>query len=164
MTHIIGREVFKLSDGATLNIQIDDKALQDKLNSLVDAKTMLEVHNKFAQFCNEYVPMDEGVLSQTVQITPEFVRYYAPYAHYMYVGEIYGPNIPSISKKTGEIIGWFSPPGKEKQPTGRPLKYSQEKHPKASKEWDKAMMAERGQEFIQAVKKILIERARELYG
>lgn len=152
-----------MSDGVRIDIEVNDKTLQDKLDNLIDEKTMLEVHNKFAQFCDPYVPMYEGALAQTTQITPEFVRYTQPYAHYQYVGEVYGPNIPR-KDKDGNIVGWFSPPGKTKYPTGRQINYSTEKHPLASKEWDKAMMAARGEEFVKAVKDILVRRAHELYG
>ena len=152
-----------MSDGVRIDIKINENAIQHKIESLIDEKTMLEVHNKFAQFCDEYVPMQEGVLAQTIQVTPEYVRYTQPYSHYMYVGEIYGPNIPT-KDKNGNITGWFSRKGQKKQPTGRQMTFSAEKHQRASKEWDKAMMAERGQDFTEAVKEILVQRARELYG
>ena len=152
-----------MADGIRVDIKVDENALQTKLENLIDDKTMLEVHNKFAQFCNPYVPMYEGVLSQTIQVTPQFVRYTQPYAHYQYTGEVYGPNIPKKDAK-GNIVGWFSIPGKPKTPTGRAINYSTEKHPLASKEWDKAMMSTDGELFIEAVKRILVERARELYG
>lgn len=152
-----------MSDGIRVDVKIDEKALKMKIDNLIDDKTMLEIHDKFAQMCNPYVPMYEGALSQTTQITPEYVRYTQPYAHYMYVGEIYSPNIP-IKNKDGDIVGWFSPKGKKKTPTGRQMQYSKEKHNLASKEWDKAMMADKGEEFMQAVRDILVRRAKELYG
>ena len=152
-----------MSDGIRIDVQINDKALNDMLENLIDDKTMLEIHNKFAQFCDPYVPMQEGALAQTTRITPEYVQYTQPYAHYQYTGDVYGPNIP-IKDKDGNITGWFSPPGKKKHPTGKPITYSKEKHPLASKEWDKAMMADKGEDFEQAVKEILVRRAKELYG
>ena len=152
-----------MADGITVNVHIDERALQAKLDNLLDKKTMLEVHNALARYCEPYVPMQSGLLATTHQVTPDFVRYYLPYAHYQYTGDVYGPNIP-IKDKDGNIVGFFSPPGQKKHPTGAQLKYSTEMHPRASKEWDKAMMADNGQAFIEEVKRILVERARELYG
>lgn len=48
------------------------------------------------------------------------IEYYAPHMHYIYIGEIYGPNIP-IKDAEGNITGWYSPP--KKHPTGRKMQY-----------------------------------------
>lgn len=136
-------------------------SLADRIGQLVDDRTMLLVHNTLAKMCDPYVPMDEGVLAQTVEITPQSVHYLVPYAHYMYVGEVYGPNIP-IKDELGEIVGWFSIPGRTKTPTGRAITYSTERHPLATKEWDKAMLRDRRDEFTQQIKQILEMRARQI--
>lgn len=137
-----------------ISVKINDAKIKSLLDNLLDKKTMLEIHNKFAQYCEPYVPMQTGTLAQTHQVTPEYVRYYQPYAHYQYKGELYlAPNGSSWAKK-----------GEKKYPSGHPLVFSKEMHPKASKEWDKAMMAERGEEFTAAVTQILVERAREING
>lgn len=69
-----------------VKVDVDDKALEDKLLYLLDNKTMLEIHNLFAKMMDPYVPFLEGPLSQTLEITPEYVRYTQPYAHYQYTG------------------------------------------------------------------------------
>lgn len=71
-----------------------------------------------------YVPFSQGELRGSACF-PEGVyggeiEYNTPYAHYQYMGEIYGPNIPK-KDADGNIIGWWSPP--VKSPTGRPLAY-----------------------------------------
>jgi hypothetical protein len=76
-----------MSKTIRVKVDIDDRALQDKLTFLLDNKTMLEIHNLFAKKMDPYVPFLEGPLSQTVEITPQYVRYIQPYAHYQYVGE-----------------------------------------------------------------------------
>ena len=139
--------------------------LLDKLTQ--DDTTMLEVYNTLARRCDPYVPMAEGNLSQSVfaQVTPEYIQYgneSVPYAHYQYTGEVYGPNIPII--ENGIIVGWFSPKNKPKHPTGRPINYSTEMHPKATSHWDQAMMRDEGEEFCKDVENILTRRAQELYG
>lgn len=153
--------VYNMSQVITTQVIINEESLENKLNKLIqDKATMTEVHSLFAQMCNPYVPMDEGVLSQTLEITDKSVRYNVPYAHYQYIGEVYGPNIPII--EDGVIVGWFSPPGQPKTPTGRPIEYNTEKHPLATKEWDKAMIRDRGDEFKARVTEILKRRAKEL--
>ena len=114
-------------------IQIDDKGIEKQIENLVNEDVMLQIHNLFAKMCNDYVPMDEGPLSQHIEVTPEYVRYAEPYAHYQYMGEV----------KFG---------------------YNREKHPKAAHHWDKVMMQEKGNIFLEGVKAILRRRARELYG
>lgn len=98
--------------------------IEKQLESLDDPDTMQQVHNTYAKFLDPYVPMDEGVLAHDVTVTPEYVQYNSPYAHYMYTGIVYGPNIPIMSN--GEIIGYWSPPNQAKHPTGASIDYSKE--------------------------------------
>ena len=153
-----------MGDIIETKISVDVKGIVGKIESLVDNELMLQVHNLFAKMCDPYVPMDSGNLSQTLNITPEYVQYTQPYAHYMYTGDVYGPNFP-IKDDSGNIIGWRSPPGiGTKYPTGKKLEYNLEKHKSASKEWDKAMMTAEGEKFIKQVKDLMVRRAKELYG
>lgn len=143
---------------------IDANRIADNIMSAFDDKAMLTIHNLLAKMCNPYVPMAEGPLSQTLNITPEYVAYLQPYAHYQYVGQVYGPNF-KIYDADGNFIGWRSPSGKGyKHPTERALNYRVDKHPLATKEWDKAMMRDCGNEFLEQVKAIAVRRAKELYG
>lgn len=99
-------------------------------------------------FCDPYVPMDQSTLKNTAQVVDAagetYVLYNQPYAHYQYMGEVYGPNIPVHDKATGELVGFFSLPNVEKRPTGRALTYAGA--PMRGKQWDKRMMADRGDE------------------
>lgn len=110
-----------------------------------------------ARFMEPYVPMQTGTLSQSPLIDTEGVTYDTPYAHYQYVGEVYGPNIPIM--QGGAIVGWWSPPGQKKHPTGRAINYSASYHPKAGPLWDERMMAEKADEFADDIKRYLIFRA-----
>lgn len=146
-----------------IDVNIDTKRLAKQFEALKDDNVMYQIHDLFFKMCDPYVPMSEGILAHTnVDVTKDSVRYVQPYAHYMYVGEVYGPNIPI--KEDGIIVGWFSPPGKKKHPTGRDINYDTEKHPLATKEWDKAMMRDKGDVFLDAVKDIIMTRFKELYG
>ena len=118
---------------------------------------MLEVHNAMARYVDPYVPMQSGVLFTSKTITPKYILYTQPYAHYQYTGIVYGPNIPIM--ENGNITGWFSPPGKgTKHPTGRPINYSKEHHPLATHHWEQAMMRDKGKEFTTEVENIIKRR------
>lgn len=144
----------------TVNANVSD-ALLNRIKSINNPTTMLALHNNLAKRCNPYVPMLEGPLSQTTVITPNYVRYLQPYAHYQYYGEVYGPSYPI--KKHGEIVGWYSPPGQKKHPTGKKLKYTTDYHPLATSFWDKAMLRDHGDEFRRECEDIIIRRV-EQYG
>lgn len=76
----MGAEIVKFK------VDIDDEKLAEQLTGLVDDKTMLEIHNLFAKTIDPWVPFLEGPLSQTLEITPEYVKYIVPYAHRQYNG------------------------------------------------------------------------------
>ena len=145
-----------------MDVAFDVRKLIGQFDKLVDDdKTMLAIYNLFAKIIEPWVPMDNGVLAHGYEVTPNYLRYPGPYAHYQYMGIVYGPNIP-IFDDTGELIGFYSPP--EKYPTGEELQYNKEKHELASKEWDKAAMKVVKDEFLQGVKNILIQRWAEING
>lgn len=87
-----------------------------------------------------YVPMKSGTLSQQTTITSGQnwgqIEHTVPYARYVYYGNVYGPNYPVY--QAGQIVGWYSPRGRAKHPTGRKMQYDRSKHPLATAEWDKA--------------------------
>lgn len=140
-------------------VEINQNQISHKFRSLADEVTMLRIHNEFARFMEPYVPFDASSPDASITVTPEFVKYDAPYAHYHYEGLVYGPNIPII--EDGIVVGWFSIPDKPKHPTGKQLKFQKAK---ASAHWDEAMMRERKEEFVKEVHDLLRLRAQELYG
>ena len=99
------------------DIQIDTKRID---NNLKNAQIALNM--KIVGDCDQYVPFQQGALRGSVRY-PEgmsggVIEYDTPYAHYQYMGEVYGPNIPRYDSD-GNLIGYWSPP--QKHPTGRPL-------------------------------------------
>ena len=90
-----------------------------------------EWHRLYREFC----PFKEGILYNQVRIEggdcEAVIEHTAPYAHYMYEGRVYGPNVP-ISQG-GCIVGYFSPKA-PKHPTGAMITY----RGKGSRYWDKA--------------------------
>ena len=137
------------------NVEVNFVKIETKFARFMDDENLgLQLHNELARQLNPYVPMQTGMLSQNVLITPKYVQYVSPYAHYQYTGLVYGPNIPII--ENGVITGWFSPPGKgTKHPTGKSINYSHELHPLATHHWDQAMLRDRKDEFIASIERII---------
>ena len=105
--------------------------------------------------CDPLVPFRGGALRNSVRypngITGGQIMWDTPYAHYQYVGEVYGPNIPKKDKE-GNIIGWWSPPGKKKHPTGRPIEQRTEG---TTARWFDAAKTEHLDNWVELVKKVL---------
>ena len=115
--------------------------LQEELVTIVgDRKAKLETNKIFCEMCNKYVPRETGALQESGHATEVSVIWDTPYAHYMYEGIIYGPNIP-IYDENGIAVAWYSPPGeKTKYNTGRRMKYHVNGNPLAARHWDKVML------------------------
>ena len=123
-----------------VDIDINQELIESKIAHLLDEKTMLEVNNTLARFCNDYVPMLEGPLSQTIQVTSDCVTYIQPYSHYQYYLHDMHADLAGLTNRT------------------------RIHHPKASSYWDKAMMLEKGDAFKEEIRRIIARRAREIYG
>lgn len=116
-------------------IKISDRVLRKKLDRLKnDDATMIEVHNLFAKMCNPYVPFLEGMLSQS-----------------------------GLAHVTAEGVE-YNVPYAHYQYNGTEFNHTLDYHPLASAEWDKAMLQDHKKEFEEQVKRILIRRAKQLYG
>ena len=74
-----------------------------------------------------------------------------PYAHYQYMGIVYGPNIPII--EDGILMGFFSPPGRPKHPTDRSLTYDTSQNPMAGPYWFERMKADRLNDILETARK-----------
>lgn len=104
--------------------------------------------------CEPLVPFLNGQLRRSANF-PDGVyggvlEYNTPYAHYQYVGEVYGPNIPRTDDD-GNVIGWYSPPGKKKHPTGRKMtNYSQSG---TGPEWFAKAKERHGDKWLRIVRK-----------
>lgn len=104
-----------------ITLQFDEKAIGAKISDLAnDEITMKQIHTAFAKIIDPFVPMRQGILASSATPTKDYVEYAGPYAHYQYMGEVYGPNYPGLEK--GGTPGWRSPSGKgSKHPTGREI-------------------------------------------
>lgn len=76
------------------------------------------------------------------------LEYNTPYAHYLYEGIVYGPNIPRYDDE-GHIVGWYSPKDKKKHPTGKKLTYHE---PGTTDHWFAKSKEKNLQKWIRLVK------------
>lgn len=110
-----------------------DKILRNRglgSNGLV-AKFMA---SEVKRLCEPYVPMQQGVMKNSAQISGngKYLIYPGPYAHYQHTGEVYGPNIPLGD---GRFISKAP-----KHPTGKRIQYHG--GPMRGDHWEKRMMAD----------------------
>lgn len=113
-----------------VDINIDTKRID---RNLKEAQKLLNM--QVVADCDPLIPFQQGALRNSVNYPQGIyggeIEYNTPYAHYMYEGEVYGPNIPKKDSE-GHIIGWYSPKGKKKHPTGKPITY----HPEGTERGD----------------------------
>lgn len=115
-----GRERMKINTTVgNVSIKIDTKRID---RNLKEAQKLLNM--QVVADCDPLIPFQQGTLRNSVNYPQGIyggeIEYNTPYAHYQYMGEVYGPNI-HIRDADGNITGWYSPP--KKHPTGRQLQY-----------------------------------------
>lgn len=111
------------------SVNINARGMADKLEN--DSAFWTFAASEWHRLYAPYVPFESGTLRDSVTITPKTITHNAPYAHYQYTGDVYGPNYPIT--QNGVRVGYYSPPNRPKYPTGKRLKY---KNPKAAAKWD----------------------------
>jgi hypothetical protein len=89
-----------------------------------------------------YTPMQTGTLFESVTIRPKEIEYKQPYAHYMYHG---------ILMVDPDTRSSYAKKGAKKVYTSKQLKYQKDKHPLATKEWDKAAQPTQGPKLVNAM-------------
>ena len=107
------------------------------INRLVDnPRVGIKMAETTAKFMRKYVPEDSGTLADSYITRPWEIHYLQTYAHYMFNGKVYGPNLPIT--KGGAVLGWYSIKNATKYPTGKPLQYTK---PLATAHWDRPTQA-----------------------
>lgn len=118
------------------SVNIDVKGHMDKAQG---EKFWTFAASEWHRLYRQYVPFREGILYNQVNITGGnsmgVIEHTAPYAHYIYEGVIYGPNVPIT--QGGEIVGYFSPEA-PKHSTGRQMTFNTMFSGYASRHWDEA--------------------------
>ena len=111
------------------SVNINVRGMTDKLEN--DRTFWTFAASEWNRLYAPYVPFESGTLRDSVTIAPKTITHNAPYAHYQYTGEVYGPNYPIT--QNGVRVGYYSTPNRPKHKTGGKLKY---KNPKAAAKWD----------------------------
>ena len=124
--------------------------LLNRLNLQSGGEVQKAIDTSVIRFSEDYCPMDTGYLAHSpygaTVIGSGEVVYPGPAAHYLYYGEVYGPNIPVFDDDSGIPTRYFSPPGLPKHPTGRPLTYATDKNALAV--WVRRMWADHSSDVI----------------
>lgn len=89
-----------------------------------------------------YTPMQEGILFEDVTIRPKEIEYNHPGGNYIYRG------ILMVDPDTGSS---YAKKGAKKVYTSKQLEYQKDKHPLATKEWDKAAQPTQGPKLVNAM-------------
>lgn len=109
-----------------------------------------------------YWAWDTGTLARSAYTATDIgsgeVVYPGPYAHYMYYGEVYGPNIPVFEDDSGVPTRFYSPPGQPKYPTGRAIQYKTDRNPMAGSFPIERMKADHMKDIIEEAKRVAIGR------
>lgn len=120
-----------------MNIQFNvdsgsiERAISDLLANITDSQTMLEIHQALAKRCDPYVPYRTGDLANS-----------------------------GLSHVTADGVHYTMDYASE-QYYGVGIQHNPSVHPKATALWDKVMLQEQGEEFIQEIKEIIERRMRE---
>ena len=134
----------------------DTAELLRKFNLQKGGRVQEVIDKSVIDYNLQYAPWETGSMAKSAyaatQIGSGQVRYPGPYAHYMYYGEVYGPNIPVFEDDSGVPTRFVSPRGQKKLPTGRELIYSQDVNPLAGPFWFERMKADHLQDIIQEAK------------
>lgn len=105
----------------------------------------IAIDQSVIDYSRPYVPTSPArTLVDSAQIKTDvgsgLVVWDTPYAHYQYMGIVYGPNIPIYDPDTGILLEFRSPP--VKHPTDRKLQYDKSQAPMAGPFWFERMKAD----------------------
>ena len=93
-----------MSDVRVTNITIDEKAIQAKLEALLDPVTMTQVQSAFADIIAPYTPFLTGRLMNTSVVSEKGVTYTVPYAREKYYGEVYFKEIHPLATSHWDVV------------------------------------------------------------
>lgn len=133
----------------------DDQHLLEKFGMEKGGRVQQAIDTASLRYSEIYMPKDSGSLikrtfDETVIGSGKLV-FPGPYAHYLYHGEVYGPNIPIFEDDSGIPTTYRSP--KKKYPTGRALSIKLDKNPHATSHWWEVAKSNHFKQIIQEARK-----------
>ena len=144
---------------ANFNLSPDDVLCKFGLEKY--GKVQKAIDKAVIDYMMPYWAFDTGTLARNAYTATDIgsgeVVYMGPYAHYMYYGEVYGPNFPVERDSDGNVIQWRSPPlGKgSKHPTGRKIKYKTDKNQLAGAFPFERMKADHAEDILEEARRIV---------
>ena len=117
------------------------------------------IDQKVISDCRPYIPASpDRTLADSAQATTELgsglVIWNMPYAHYQYMGIVYGPNFQVLIKGALE---WRSYKGRPKHPTDRELTYDTSQNPMAGPHWFERAKADHLTEWLDEARRVMIQ-------
>ena len=135
----------------------DTAHLLTKFGMQKSGRVQAAIDNAALRYSEMYMPLDSGsLIARTYEATvvgSGKIVFPGPYAHYLYHGEVYGPNIPIFDDGSGIPTRYFSPRGKKKFPTGIALNIKIDKNPNATSHWWDVAKANHLKEIIEEARK-----------
>lgn len=89
----------------TLN---NPKEISERLGLQEKGPVQAFATSRCAYYMDEFVPLKSGNLKNNKWVFEDYIVYHSIYAHYVFQGDVMGPNVP-IKNSAGSIVGWFSP-------------------------------------------------------
>ena len=151
-----------ISITARLNLPLEGAGeLLEACGLEIGGRVQKAIDQSVIDFCQPYVPASpDRVLEGSAQLSTEIgsglVIWNTPYAHYLYVGEVYGPNFLTDVEGDG-ILEWRSYKGRPKYPTGRELTYDTSQNPLAGPRWFERMKADRLNDLLNVAQRAIKE-------
>lgn len=137
-----------------LGIKWDKKFGDERTSGFQKAQKFID--SECIRYMKPYIPFRNGVLEASATIGTVIgsgeIHQNLPYAHYQYIGKVYGPNIPIT--ENGIVVGYFSKPNEKKHPTGANLVYDKSKHTLAGPFWFARMAADKKQIILRGAAKV----------
>jgi hypothetical protein len=138
----------------------DEQELLEQFGLEKGGRVQQAIDQSVIDYCQPYTPASpdrtlEFSAQTATQVGSGQVIWDTPYAHYQYMGIVYGPNIPII--QDGVLMGWFSPPGRKKYPTDRQLTYDTAQNPMAGSHWFERMKADRLNDILDVARHAMNE-------
>ena len=147
-----------LEFNARFDVDLSSDALLKRFGLEDHGPVQIAIDKSIIDYMMAYWAFDTGTLARSAYTASDIgsgtIIYPGPYAHYMAMGEVYGPNIPVFEDNSGEPTGFFSPPGQQKHPTGRQIQYKTDKNPLAGAFPFERMVADHRNDILEEARNV----------
>ena len=149
--------MFSINAKLDFNLSPDDILAQFGMDD--GGRVQQVIDQTVIDYCTPYVPASpDRTLEFSAQLSTEIgsgeVIWNTPYAHYQYMGIVYGPNFQVMIKGSLE---WRSYAGRPKHPTDRELTYDKSQNPMAGPRWFERMKADRLNDILDEARRVAIQ-------